>query len=93
MERITSRFDAVGLPGFQFIQDPLDYTTETHHSTADVYDHLQVGDLMEASAIMAAVVYDAATRDEMLPRKPLPKPQPPRREGEVGRPASAGAGN
>jgi len=83
-------FDAVGLPGFQFIQDPLDYMTETHHSTADMYDHLQAGDLMEASAIMAAVVYDAATRDEMLPRKPLPKPQPPRREGEAGRPASAG---
>jgi hypothetical protein len=55
---------------------------------------LQAGDLMEASAIMAAVVYDAATRDEMLPRKPLPKPQPPRRrEGEEGRPASTGAGN
>jgi carboxypeptidase Q len=86
-------FDAVGLPGFQFIQDPLDYSTETHHSTADVYDHLQASDLIEASAIMAAVVYDAATRDEMLPRKPLPKPQPPRREGEEGRPVSAGAGN
>jgi hypothetical protein len=87
-------FDAVGLPGFQFIQDPLDYSSETHHSTADVFDHLQAGDLMEASAIMAAVVYDAATRDEMLPRKPLPKPQPPRRrEGEEGRPATAGASN
>jgi hypothetical protein len=86
-------FDAVGLPGFQFIQDPMDYETETHHSTADVFDHLRPGDLMEASAIMAAVVYDAATRDEMLPRKPLPKPQPPRREGQEGRPAGAGAGN
>jgi hypothetical protein len=86
-------FDAVGLPGFQFIQDPLDYSTETHHSNADVYDHLQAGDLMEASAIMAAVVYEAATRDEMLPRKPLPKPQPPRKPGEEGRPATAGAGN
>jgi hypothetical protein len=72
----------VGLPGFQFIQDPLDYSSETHHSSADVYDHLQAGDLMEASAIMAAVVYDAATRDEMLPRKPLPKPQPPRPKTE-----------
>jgi carboxypeptidase Q len=86
-------FDAVGLPGFQFIQDPLDYSTETHHSNADVYDHLQAGDLMEASAIMAAMVYDAATRDEMLPRKPLPKPQPPRKPGEEARPANAGAGN
>jgi len=86
-------FDAVGLPGFQFIQDPLDYSSETHHSTADVFDHLQAGDLMEASAIMAAVGYDAATRDEMLPRKPLPKPQPPRKPSEESRPAGAGAGN
>ena len=73
-------FDAVGLPGFQFIQDPLDYSTETHHSNMDVYDHLQAGDLMEAAAIMASVVYDAATREEMLPRKPLPKPQPKKKE-------------
>jgi len=87
-------FDAVGLPGFQFIQDPLDYSSETHHSTADTYDHLQAGDLMEASAIMAAVVYDAATRDEMLPRKPLPKPMPPRRrEGAEARPSASTAGN
>ena len=81
-------FDAVGLPGFQFIQDPLDYSTETHHSNMDVFDHLQAGDLMEASAIMAAVVYQAATRDEMLPRKPLPKPEPKKKEGEE-RPAAA----
>jgi carboxypeptidase Q len=75
-------FDAVGLPGFQFIQDPLDYGSQTHHSNMDVYDHLQPGDLMEAAAIMASVVYDAATRDEMLPRKPLPKPEPkPKKEG------------
>ena len=84
-------FDAVGLPGFQFIQDPMVYSSETHHSTADTYDHLQAGDLMEASAIMAAVAYDAATRDEMLPRKPLPKPQPTAAsEGEAG-PVRAGA--
>jgi carboxypeptidase Q len=88
-------FDAVGLPGFQFIQDPLDYSSETHHSSADTYDHLQASDLMQASAIMAAVVYDAATRDEMLPRKPLPKAQPPRRrEGGAGAPVtSSGSGN
>jgi carboxypeptidase Q len=73
-------FDAVGLPGFQFVQDPLDYGTQTHHSNMDVYDHLQPGDLMEASVIMASVVYDAATRDEMLPRKPLPKPEPKKKE-------------
>src|SRR5581483_10282585 len=69
-------FDAVGLPGFQFIQDPIEYNTRTHHSNMDVYDRVQPGDLMEASAIMAAFVYHAAMRDEMLPRKPLPKPQP-----------------
>jgi hypothetical protein len=74
-------FDAVGLPGFQFIQDPMDYTTRTHHSNMDVYDHVQAGDLMQASAIMAAFVYNTAMREEMLPRKPLPKPQPERRAG------------
>jgi carboxypeptidase Q len=67
-------FDAVGLPGFQFIQDPLDYMTVTHHSNMDVYDHAIPGDLMQAAAVIASVVYDAATRAEMLPRKPLPKP-------------------
>ena len=69
-------FDAVGLPGFQFIQDPMEYSTRTHHSNMDVYDRIQPGDLMQASAIMASFVYNAAMRDEMLPRKPLPKPQP-----------------
>jgi carboxypeptidase Q len=68
-------FDAVGLPGFQFIQDPLDYSTITHHSNMDVYDHAIAGDLMQAAAVIASVVYDAATRAEKLPRKPLPKPQ------------------
>jgi hypothetical protein len=68
-------FDAVGLPGFQFIQDPLDYSTVTHHSNMDVYDHALAGDLMQASAVIASVVYDAAMRTEKLPRKPLPKPQ------------------
>jgi carboxypeptidase Q len=73
-------FDAVGLPGFQFIQDPLDYGTRTHHSELDVYDHAQPGDLMQASAIMASFVYNAANRAEMLPRKPLPDPLPPKPE-------------
>jgi carboxypeptidase Q len=72
-------FDAVGLPGFQFIQDPLDYSSRTHHSNLDVYDHVQEGDLMQAAAVLASFVYDAATRPEMLPRKPLPKPLPPKR--------------
>ncbi len=66
-------FDAVGLPGFQFIQDPLDYSTVTHHSSMDVYDHAVAGDLMQCAAVIASVVYDAAMRADMLPRKPLPK--------------------
>ena len=66
-------FDAVGLPGFQFIQDPLDYGTRTHHSDIDTYDHLQAADLMQSAAVIATVVYDAANRSEMLPRKELPK--------------------
>jgi carboxypeptidase Q len=73
-------FDAVGLPGFQFVQDPMDYGTRTHHSNMDVADHISKPDLMQASAIMATFVYNTAMRDEMLPRKPLPKPQPPRGE-------------
>jgi carboxypeptidase Q len=71
-------FDAVGLPGFQFIQDPLDYGTRTHHSNMDVYDELQPNDLEQASAVMAWFAYNAASRPEMLPRKPMPKPEPVR---------------
>jgi carboxypeptidase Q len=71
-------YDAVGLPGFQFIQDPMDYETRTHHSNMDVYDRIQPGDLMQASAITASFVYNTATRPDMLPRKPLPPPQPTR---------------
>jgi hypothetical protein len=67
-------FDAVGLPGFQFIQDPLDYGTITHHSSMDTYDHAIPEDLMQASAVIATVVYEAANRKEMLPRRELPKP-------------------
>ena len=64
-------FDAVGLPGFQFIQDPLDYGTRTHHSDQDVYERIQPGDMMQMSVIMASFVYNAAMRDDLLPRKPL----------------------
>src|SRR4029450_2228755 len=70
-------FDAVGLPGFQFIQDPLEYDSRTHHSNMDVYDRVQRADMMQMSAIVAAFVYNTANRDALLPRKPLPKPQPP----------------
>lgn len=71
-------YDAVGLPGFQFIQDEVEYNSRTHHSNMDLFDRLQAGDLMQASAVMASMIYDAATRPEMLPRKPLPKAQPAR---------------
>jgi hypothetical protein len=69
-------FDAVGLPGFQFIQDPLDYETVTHHTNIDTVDHVQAADLMQAAAVVATVVYNAANRSEMLPRKALPKAPP-----------------
>ncbi len=69
-------FDAAGLPGFQFIQDPLDYGSRTHHSDMDVYDHIEPGDLMQAAAVMASVAYHAATREQLMPRKPLPSPLP-----------------
>ncbi len=65
-------FDAVGLPGFQFIQDPLDYGTVTHHSDMDTYSHAIPEDLMQASAVIATFVYDIANDDEEMPRKPLP---------------------
>jgi hypothetical protein len=75
-------FDAVGLPGFQFIQDPLEYSTRTHHSDLDSVDHVNDADLMQASAIIASMVYNAANRDEKLPREPLPDPLPPKRESD-----------
>ena len=68
-------FDAVGIPGFQFIQDPLDYFTRTHHSNEDVYERLQAADLAQAATVEAIFVYNAAMRDQMLPRKPLPHPE------------------
>jgi len=68
-------FDAVGIPGFQFIQDPLEYETRTHHSNMDTYDHLSIPDLQQAAIIIAAFVYNTAMRNDMLPRKPLPKPE------------------
>jgi carboxypeptidase Q len=71
-------FDAVGLPGFQFIQDPMDYDTRTHHSNMDVYERIQEPDMKQMAVIVASFVYMTANRDDMLPRKPLPKPRPPR---------------
>jgi carboxypeptidase Q len=70
-------FDAVGLPGFQFIQDPIEYDSRTHHSNMDVFERIQAPDLMKDAVIVASFAYHAANRDEKLPRKPLPSPQPP----------------
>jgi carboxypeptidase Q len=67
-------FDAVGIPGFQFIQDELEYDTRTHHTNMDTYDHLVADDLRQAAIIVATFVYNTAQRDEKLPRKELPKP-------------------
>lgn len=67
-------FDAVGIPGFQFIQDDLDYESRTHHSNQDVYERLQAADLKQIATVEAIFVYNAAQRDEMMPRKPLPDP-------------------
>jgi Zn-dependent M28 family amino/carboxypeptidase len=69
-------FDEVGLPGFQFIQDPLEYGTHSHHSNMDVYDRLQAEDLMKNATIVASFVYHAANREALLPRKPLPAARP-----------------
>jgi Zn-dependent M28 family amino/carboxypeptidase len=66
-------FDEIGIPGFQFIQDPLEYGTRTHHTNMDSYDRVSANDLMQASIVVASFVYHTAMRDEKLPRKPLPE--------------------
>jgi Zn-dependent M28 family amino/carboxypeptidase len=83
-------FDSVGLPGFQFIQDPIEYMDGsffgTHHTDMDVYDRLQREDLMQAAVVIATFAYNAAAREELLPRKPLPPtaptPAPPAATGK-----------
>jgi Zn-dependent M28 family amino/carboxypeptidase len=69
-----TNFDSIGLPGFQFIQDDIEYDTRTHHSNMDVYERVQAKDMMQNAVIVASFVYDAANRNELLPRKPLPPP-------------------
>ena len=85
MKTITARntggtdhqsYDAVGLPGFQFVQDSVEYDTRTHHSSQDVYERIQPRDMMYNAVIVASFVYHTANRDQILPRKPLPKPPP-----------------
>lgn len=94
-------FDAVGLPGFQFIQDPIEYMDGTffgtHHTDADTFDRLQREDLMQAAVVIATFAYHAAARDELLPRKPLPPtaaaPAPAKPGAkDAGRPSSPAAG-
>jgi hypothetical protein len=65
-------FDGIGLPGFQFIQDEIEYDTRTHHSNQDLFDRIQADDMKQAATIIAAFVYNTAMRDEKLPRKPAP---------------------
>jgi hypothetical protein len=68
---------SVGIPGYQFIQDPLDYGSRLHHTSIDTYDHLKAEDLRQAAVIMASFLWLAANRDEPLPRMPLPtQPRP-----------------
>ena len=68
-------FDDVGLPGFQFIQEPLDYETRSVHTNMDVYERLIPADLQQAAVVEAIFVYNTAMRDQMMPRKPLPHPE------------------
>jgi hypothetical protein len=75
-------FDAVGIPGFQFIQDPVEYDTRTHHTNMDTYDHLVPEDLKQAATIIASFVYHTSQRDQKIPRKPMPQAQ----QGQGNRP-------
>ena len=68
-------FDEVGIPAFQFIQDPIEYDTRTHHANTDTLERLQPEDVTRNAVIVASFVYHAANRDERLPRKPLPMPR------------------
>jgi len=82
-------FDRFGLPGFQFIQDPLDYGTRTHHTNMDTYERVHELDVKQAAVIMASFAYHAAMREQKLPRKPLPPPKPKEPEAAVPPAASA----
>jgi hypothetical protein len=87
-------FDTVGLPGFQFIQDPIEYEPRTHHSNMDVFDRIQADDMKQSATIMAAFIHNAAMMDERFPRKPDPQPassEPTPRPAPVGAQAAEGA--
>jgi hypothetical protein len=78
-------FDAVGLPGFQFIQDPVEYDSRTHHSSMDVFDRIQAADMTQNAVIVAAFAYHTANREQLLPRKPMPTPAPRAGTSQPGR--------
>jgi Zn-dependent M28 family amino/carboxypeptidase len=69
-------FDAAGLPAFSLLQDQLDYWSHTHHSNVDTLDHVVEQDLMVSAAFLATLLYHTATRENLLPREPLPSPLP-----------------
>jgi carboxypeptidase Q len=75
-------FDDVGIPAFQFMQDRLEYNSRTHHSNMDVVDRIQRDDLVQMSVVVATFAYNTATRDEKLPRKPLPPAVPAGRSSQ-----------
>lgn len=75
-------FDAVGLPGFQFVQERLEYNSRTHHSNMDVVDHVQRDEMVQVATVAAVFAYNAAMRNEKLPRKALPAPSRNQRESE-----------
>ena len=77
-------FDAVGLPGFQFIQDPVEYNSRTHHSSQDLYERVQEMDMKHNAVAVATFVMLTANRDELIPRKPQPQPQGGGRAGGAG---------
>jgi hypothetical protein len=81
-------FDWVGIPGFQFIQDSMDYMGRTHHSNVDTYDHLNPDDLKKSAVILASFLWHAANRDELLPRKPMPT-EPKEAKEETKKPEEA----
>ena len=70
-------FVAGGVPGFNFIQDPIEYGTRTHHSNVDTYERLVIDDLKQAATVVAWTIYELANRDEMMPRPPAPRPATP----------------
>jgi carboxypeptidase Q len=67
-------FDNVGIPAFQFLVDRLEYNSRTHHSNMDTFDRVQREDMVQQAMVVAIFAYNAAMRDEKLPRKALPAP-------------------